>query len=139
MAFLSRVIYDVLSYRCKIRKKFEPEFKMSNLTFKLCTNTGTHVFVENRGVFYDCICLGLLLIVYLRKNKISASFRGVMELLPENIRLEAELATANLLPSKSKTVYDKEYSSFNTWKRENLVSGNSEDVLLAYFSQKVSY
>lgn len=62
-----------------------------------------------------------------------------MDLLPENIRIEAESAISGLLPSKSKQLYEKEYTLFREWKTENSVQGNSEDILLAYFLQKVSY
>jgi hypothetical protein len=36
-------------------------------------------------------------------------------------------------------VYEKEYNLFVKWKADNCLAANTEDILLAYFVQKVSY
>jgi hypothetical protein len=55
--------------------------------------------------------------------------------VPLEIQAEAKIACLNLLPIKSKDVYEKELQNFNAWKQERGVSGINEDVLyvLAYF------
>lgn len=61
-----------------------------------------------------------------------------MDCLPENIKLDAESAISNLIPAKSKDHYDKEYGLFKNWKAENSLCDSSEEVMLAYFANKVS-
>ncbi|KAJ3638062.1 hypothetical protein MTP99_001470 [Tenebrio molitor] len=54
--------------------------------------------------------------------------------VPLEIQEEAKIACLNLLPIKSKDVYEKELQNFNAWKQERGVSGiNEEEVILAYF------
>lgn len=60
-----------------------------------------------------------------------------MDFLPENIQLDVDSAISSLLPAKSKKHYDKAYGLFKSWKTENSLGDNSEEVLLAYFAQKV--
>lgn len=62
-----------------------------------------------------------------------------MNVLPENIRLDAEAAVSSLLPVKSKHMYEKEHDLFMQWKTENSLEGSTEEILLAYFVQKVNY
>jgi hypothetical protein len=62
-----------------------------------------------------------------------------MDVLPENIQLDVEVAVSSLLPVKSKHIYEKEYNLFVKWKADNCLAANTEDILLAYFVQKVSY
>jgi hypothetical protein len=58
-----------------------------------------------------------------------------MDVLPENIQLDVEVAVSSLFPVKSKHIYEKEYNLFVKWKADNCLA----DILLAYFVQKVSY
>jgi hypothetical protein len=53
--------------------------------------------------------------------------------VPLEIQNEAKIYCLNLLPIKSKDVYEKELQNFNAWKQERGVSGIKEDVILAYF------
>ncbi len=59
--------------------------------------------------------------------------------LPEHIEKQAQPAIENLLPSKSKQTYEKEYETFKKWQSENNVTIIKEMVLLAYFQELVSY
>ncbi|KAK9696284.1 hypothetical protein QE152_g32011 [Popillia japonica] len=51
----------------------------------------------------------------------------------EEAVMEAE---GRLLPQKSRLIYEREYQSFKKWKSTNKITGMSEKVLLAYFSEK---
>jgi hypothetical protein len=62
-----------------------------------------------------------------------------MDVLPENIQLDVEVAVSSLFPVKSKHIDEKEYNLFVKWKADNCLVANTEDILLAYFVQKVSY
>lgn len=59
--------------------------------------------------------------------------------LPESIRINAAKATENLLPAKSRLLYDKEYDLFNEWKRRNKITCVNETVILAYFQELVCF
>lgn len=61
-----------------------------------------------------------------------------LELLPSDIRAEASEAISKLLPSKSRLAYEKEYKNFQKWKNVKNIKGqgSTENVLLAYFSEK---
>ena len=48
----------------------------------------------------------------------------------------AEAATNNLLPEKSRNLYEKEYTKFCNWRSQNKAKGVSEDIILAYLSEK---
>lgn len=56
---------------------------------------------------------------------------------PPEVRAIAEQATASLLPSKSKPIYDKNHDAFISWcKARHILDGYySETILLAYFSE----
>ncbi|KAJ8910073.1 hypothetical protein NQ315_004966 [Exocentrus adspersus] len=54
-----------------------------------------------------------------------------------NVETAAEEAIAELLPSKSRKVYEKSYEDFITWCKQMKVSDDmSEKVFLAYFNEK---
>lgn len=56
------------------------------------------------------------------------------EFIPEQILEEAQKATLDLLPWKSKDAYEKVFADFNNWKEKSGVKGAiNEEVLLAYF------
>jgi site-specific recombinase XerD len=55
---------------------------------------------------------------------------------PPELREVAERTLSNLLPTKSREVYEKEFANFETWCRENKVQGISENVLIAYFDMQ---
>lgn len=50
-----------------------------------------------------------------------------------SIAEEAQLATLNLLPEKSKKEYERQFAEFNCWREKRGVKSITEDVLLAYF------
>ena len=52
---------------------------------------------------------------------------------PPELRLAAENAADNLLPSKSKILYEKAFYNFKKWSEENKTNLISENILLAYF------
>ncbi|KAF2879539.1 hypothetical protein ILUMI_26623, partial [Ignelater luminosus] len=54
---------------------------------------------------------------------------------PPDIILAAREATANLLPSKSKKIYEKAYADFMQWCDRKGVSNYTENVLLTHFSE----
>lgn len=55
---------------------------------------------------------------------------------PPHIKECAKNVTLNLLPEKSRSRYEKEYSIFIKWCKENKAGTSySEDVLLSYFAQ----
>lgn len=56
--------------------------------------------------------------------------------VPEEICVEAAEALAQLLPQKSKHRYEKEYSTFSSWRSQKNVKGMSEDIILAYISER---
>jgi formylmethanofuran dehydrogenase subunit A len=49
--------------------------------------------------------------------------------VPLEIQEEDKIACLNLLPIKSKDVYEKELQNSNAWKQERGVSGINEDVI----------
>lgn len=53
--------------------------------------------------------------------------------VPKDIEEDARAACCNLLPRKSKQVYDKELDHFEQWKKQRQVIGVSEEIVLAYF------
>lgn len=62
-----------------------------------------------------------------------------MEEIPQNIREKVIKATENLLPVKSRQQYDREYGIFGIWKDTNTILQITENVLMAYFQELVSY
>ncbi|KAJ3661870.1 hypothetical protein Zmor_006248 [Zophobas morio] len=56
---------------------------------------------------------------------------------PPDVEQEARTAIGQLLPTKSAERYNKEYDSFLKWKKEKKVTGVSENVMIAYFFEKV--
>ena len=58
--------------------------------------------------------------------------------LPNEISDKCNEAKGQLIPSKSKERYEKEYQEFCSWKAVNGVKEVSEDVLLAYMLDLVS-
>lgn len=59
-----------------------------------------------------------------------------MELTPPDISNIAKEITLDLLPRKSRELYEKKYEEFMKWRSEKRVHKISENVLLAYFGQK---
>lgn len=55
------------------------------------------------------------------------------ENIPAEIIAEAQEATLNLLPVKSRDAYEKVLAEFNDWREKRGVIAITEDVLLAYF------
>lgn len=55
---------------------------------------------------------------------------------PPELREIAEALTGNLLPNKSREVYEKKYEQFDTWCSQNNVKMISENILLAYFESE---
>lgn len=55
--------------------------------------------------------------------------------VPEAIAKEAVSVASSLLPEKSSSRYEREYSDFKNWQEKNCVVGITEDVLLAYVNQ----
>lgn len=55
---------------------------------------------------------------------------------PPEIRQLAETAKINLLPAKSRAVYEKEYQSFQSWCQGNNIQAVTENIMLAYFKIK---
>ena len=62
-----------------------------------------------------------------------------MSEVPEAITLKSRETTQNLLPNKSRKLYDTEYEVFKEWQRQNNVKIVNEDVILAYLSDRVSH
>ncbi|KAJ8912448.1 hypothetical protein NQ315_002814 [Exocentrus adspersus] len=58
-----------------------------------------------------------------------------MENIPAIVAARAEKANEELLPKKSKLLYDKEYERFETWTSRNSVIAVSETVLMGYFQE----
>lgn len=48
---------------------------------------------------------------------------------------QAEIASLNLLPAKSKTLYENAYKSFTDWKNSSKIKSSSERVMMAYFNK----
>jgi hypothetical protein len=59
--------------------------------------------------------------------------------VPEIILEEAEEATLQLLPAKSREHYEKVFSEFNEWKEKRWVMAINEEVLLSYFLNLKKY
>lgn len=55
---------------------------------------------------------------------------------PPYVAEQANFATLNLLPEKSRCKYEVQYSKFITWCQEKSVTNYTESVLLAYFAEK---
>lgn len=53
---------------------------------------------------------------------------------PPNIKECANIATLELLPSKSREVYERAYGRFMEWRMQNNTTSFSEDVIIAYFA-----
>jgi hypothetical protein len=59
--------------------------------------------------------------------------------VPEIILEEAEEATFQLLPAKSREHYEKVFSEFNEWKEIGGVMTINDEVLLSYFLNLKKY
>jgi hypothetical protein len=59
--------------------------------------------------------------------------------VPEIILKEAEEATLQLLPAKSRQHYEKVFSEFNEWREKWEVMTINEEVLLSYFLNLKKY
>lgn len=57
------------------------------------------------------------------------------EELPESILKAAEIANLDLLPSKSRHRYEKEYTAFTSWCGEKKIKSMKEEVFMAYFAE----
>lgn len=51
------------------------------------------------------------------------------------IRQEAAAVSCELLPTKTKDRYVKEYEAFTKWRKSKNVGGVNEDILLCYVSE----
>ena len=51
----------------------------------------------------------------------------------EKLATKAEKAKDSLLPLKSRQTYEKEFKTFNEWKRKNSLDGINETVMMDYF------
>ncbi|KAJ3652615.1 hypothetical protein Zmor_018565 [Zophobas morio] len=58
--------------------------------------------------------------------------------VPFDLSKAAAAATEELLPSKSKERYEKQFQVFEDWRRLKNVTSLTEDVFLAYFAEKSS-
>ncbi|KAJ8910045.1 hypothetical protein NQ315_008905 [Exocentrus adspersus] len=58
-----------------------------------------------------------------------------MENIPAIVAARAEKANEELLPKKSKLLYDKEYECFETWTSRNSVIDISKTVLMGFFQE----
>ncbi|XP_047986657.1 uncharacterized protein LOC125228168 [Leguminivora glycinivorella] len=56
---------------------------------------------------------------------------------PEEISAMAEAVKENLLPTKSRRLYEKSYEKFMSWRSEYKTTSFSENVLLAYFNSLI--
>lgn len=63
----------------------------------------------------------------------SDSFAGT----PPDITETAKNINLNLLPAKSKLIYEKRYSNFISWCEKKKIKSYSESVLLVYFDQEL--
>ncbi|KAK4882177.1 hypothetical protein RN001_005496 [Aquatica leii] len=52
---------------------------------------------------------------------------------PPDIKELANKALDNLMPTKSRAKYQKEYKNFTTWCDQNNVNSITENLVLAYF------
>lgn len=59
--------------------------------------------------------------------------------ISEDILARAKKATEDLLPTKSRAIYDKEFKIFVDWKLRNAVKVVNETVMMAYFQELVCY
>lgn len=55
---------------------------------------------------------------------------------PQDIVEAAGAAVLNLLPTKSRNLYDKAYNQFREWCKKKKVQTYTENVMLAYFHEK---
>lgn len=62
-----------------------------------------------------------------------------VEIVPENVLLRAAKAVEGIIPIKSRSIYDKEYSRFEQWMEENSLKIINETVMLAYFQELVCF
>lgn len=53
---------------------------------------------------------------------------------PPRVKESAQNATLELLPSKSREVYENSYARFMNWRKEEKVASFSEDVIIAYLA-----
>lgn len=62
---------------------------------------------------------------------------GMINNIPEDILFEAEAVKHDLIPEKSKDIYEKEYNKFCSWKKAKNITTVNEDVFLVYISELV--
>lgn len=58
-----------------------------------------------------------------------------LSLTPPQLQAAANGIVCNLLPTKSKPIYDAAYQSFKDWKIKHKAKQSSENVLLTYFNE----
>ncbi|GLG94591.1 Zinc finger protein 1 [Gryllus bimaculatus] len=80
-------------------------------------------------------CLDLLAVLVERYFLATGAMERIEE-IPQIIRIDAAKAVEDLLPSKSKESYLKEYETFKEWRKEKKITDVCEDVMLAYFNEK---
>lgn len=76
-------------------------------------------------------------VVYKRRVSMNRKMERMNEEIPEIIAKRAEQAVGELLPQKSRVLYEKEYEKFEKWMNENLVKIVNETVLMGYFQELV--
>lgn len=52
-----------------------------------------------------------------------------------DVEAEAEAALVDLVPEKSKSLYESAYKKFEKWRKENNIQSIDDKCMLAYFSQ----
>lgn len=59
------------------------------------------------------------------------------ENVPQEIRDKGNELRGNLLPTKSKSAYEKVYVSFHDWKNNKSITEVTEDVILSFLHMRV--
>lgn len=54
---------------------------------------------------------------------------------PPDLRDAAQNVAKDLLPTKSKKIYELAYKNFNKWKTEHKTKSSSQNVLISYFNE----
>lgn len=86
-----------------------------------------------QGLYIFIHSIGLLLL------KIALIPLRVLEDVSEDILTTTKKSTEDLLPAKSKAVYERVFQTFVDWKLDNDVTVVDETVMLTYFKELVCY
>lgn len=74
--------------------------------------------------------------LWLRNDLFMLMSMSMVEMSSEILELEQK-AELKLIPEKSKEAYSKEYDRFMVWMQSKSVKDISEEVMLAYMTEKV--